>query len=530
MSTPRPVDDDDSRQESWATQRLQFSRLTSWGGDIFRLLWSLLYWNAKKGWYRGHGRARQCPCQDPSDSGRPGATRCVPAETFNRSSRFRHVCPLLKPTGDGWRCSVVATEVRPFWQRAALIYASGLLAIYLTAAAVALPVFHRIGYSGLAYKDVIWPGHWSRFAWVQAKYFRDEGLEALRSGDFSRAMLNLSTARQVAPDDYQTGLLLGQLWSAAGSYGYSDAAFEVLLRDFPDKVEASAINFHDQLLAAQRFDRLAELCLDRLMAGTALTEEWERSLFFAIRHGRLAVKFLKGHPKAVPQLPPRVAFLLQVYALLENGERDAAIARLTPRQIGSGSTVFMRTQIEILAQFGRPDEATVLLNHYTPALGGAFEVAALQYLITASRGESQFTRSDFLLMLRRPLTVAQVDRICALLIATGDRGSLRRLRTFFNQPALVGEGWAYTSLWVAALACGDPETVEFAAAGALSTRNLKLPVATKIEYLAKDPGNPAGVKSLLNTVPLMRETIFALAAESAERRLLVKPRKSSKEN
>ncbi|MBI3886860.1 MAG: hypothetical protein HY302_14200 [Opitutae bacterium] len=531
MSTPGPEnDDDDSRRESWATQRLHLSRLTSWGGDLFRLLWALLYWNARKSWYRWRGGRRQCPCHDPSDSGRPGETRCVPAMNFNRGSRFRHVCPLLQETGDGWRCSVAPAAVRPFWRRAALIYASLLLGLYLLACAAALPVFHRIGYSRLAYKDVVWPGHWSRFAWIQAKYFRDEGLAALRTGDFARAMLNLSTARQVAPDDYQTGLLLGQLWSATGSFGYSDAVYEILLRDFPAQAEATAISFHDQLLAAQRFDRLAALCLDRLTAGTELTEEWERSLFFAVRHGRLAGKFLKEHQPAVSRLPRRVGFLLQTYALIEQGDRAAAIARLTPLQIGMGSTLFFRTQIETLAGLGRPDEATILLNHYAPALGGGFEVAALQYLITASRGDSPLTQSDFLLLLRRPLTVPQADRICALLIATGDRASLRRLRSFFQQPSLANEGRAYTALWVAALVCGDADTAEFAAAGALRTLQLKLPAVAKIDFLTNAPGNPAGVKALLNTVPLLRDTIFALVAESAERRLRAKPPQSSEEN
>lgn len=419
---------------------------------------------------------------------------------------------------------MATSEVRPFWGRAVLFYLALLFVGYFSGATVALKVFHRVGYNRLTYGDVVWPGHWSRFAWIQAKYFREEGLRALRTGDFGVALLSLSTARHLAPDDYQTGLLLGQLWSAAGSYGYSDAVFELLQRDFPEKAESTAISFHDQLLVSQRFDRLADLCLQRLVAGSKQTEEWERSLFFAVDHGRLAAKFSAAHAAEVAGLPPRITFLLQTYALWQSGKLDAAIARLTPYKVGTGSTVFMRVQIEALARLGRPDEATTLLNHYAPALGGAFEYSALQYVITVSRGASHLVQSDFLLLLRRPLSLAEFDRICALLVASGDRESLPRLRRHFRNPVLAGSGLAYAEFWMAALVCGDQESVEFAAREVLRVEKHALPAGKKIDFLSEDPTNPVGVRTLLNTVPLMRETIFALVAESAERRWLAKPR------
>ena len=185
----------------------------------------------------------------------------------------------------------------------------------------------------------------------------------------------------------------------------------------------------------------------------------------------------------------------------------------------------MRLQIEALVRLGRADEATTLLNHYAPALGGAFEYSALQYVITASRGESHLLQSDFLLLLRRPLTLAEFDRICALLIASGDRQSLPRLRRHFQNPTLADAGRAYAAFWIASLVCGDQESVDFAARELQRTEKFTVPSAKKIDFLAEDPNNPIGVRTLLNTVPLMRETIFSLVAESAERRLLVKPRR-----
>jgi len=79
-----------------------------------------------------------CPCQTYSDSGHALDSRCDAIVDWTQPARFRRVCPLLTQTPQGWRCSVNAESVRPYWGRALLhasvaglfLYLAGTLALY----------------------------------------------------------------------------------------------------------------------------------------------------------------------------------------------------------------------------------------------------------------------------------------------------------------------------------------------------------------------------------------------------------------
>jgi hypothetical protein len=517
MSAPRPAEESPSRSDRMSWLRLQFSLRKNWLSDSGYLAWALVFWNVRKSWFVMRGRRGAGPCHDRSDSGRPGETHCVPAQGLHQPARFRRVCPLLKETKDGWRCSVAPVGVRPFWSRALLVYGITGAALYLSAAAIALQVFHRIGYQRLAYKDVVWPGHWNRFHLAQSSYFREQGVRAFQRGEYGPAMLSLSTAWQIDPGDYETGLLLAQLWAHRGGYGYSDTIFAQLFRDFPGQANRTALVYHDLLLGAQRFRTLAELCLARLAVETDRRPLYENSFYYALEQGRIAGKFAEEHAEQLTRLPPRVALLARVYVLWQQGNIAEARELLRPRRDTADGVIFLRLQVEALARLGATSEATQLLNHYARTLG-LFEQAALQYYITAQSGQLDFRLSDFRLMLRRPLNPREFDRACALLIRTGDQNSLRLLPEFLGFDPLKSSPESATALWTAALVLKEQDVARRAAARLAELRRTDLPAINSINFLTLNPADPRSVPYLINVVRLPRETIYALVAESARRR------------
>ena len=437
----------------------------------------------------------------------------MPAQGLHQPARFRRVCPLLQETKAGWRCSVAAARVRPFWSRALLFFGVTGAALYLLAAAVALQIFHRIGYQRLAYKDVVWPGHWNRFHQVQSSFFRDQGLQALQSGDNGPAMLSLSTAWQIDPGDYELGLLLAQLWAFRGGYGYSDTIFSQLLSDFPDQATRTALDYHDMLLGAQRFQALAELCLTRLAVETGRRPIYENSLFYALEQGRLAAKFTEEHATQLNRLPPRIALLTRAYALGQQGRVAEARELLKPRRAAADGVIFLRLQIEALARLGAGAEATQLLNHYAKTFG-PFEQSALQYYVTALNDHGDLARSDFRVMLRRPLSPREFDRACALLIRTGDRDSLRLLPGLLWLDTLQSNPEAAAALWVAGLTLGEKSVTARAAGKLAELHRTEIPAIEAINFLSVNPADNRSVPYLVKIIRLPRETIYALVAEA----------------
>ena len=506
----------DGRIADDSYSRSILNRLYTWCGDSLRVLRAAAVWNARKAAYRRHGGV--CPCHDPRDLVSQDDKRCLPAMELRRPTRFRHVCPLLKQAAGEWRCSVDASEVRPFWFRAVATYALCGVVLYLGGVSVAVQLLRRNGFPGLEYKEVVWPGHWRRIAWVEFSSAREEGMQAMRVGEYWRAQWYFKVASGLFRDDYQTNLMLAQLASIEGQDGASDTAFANLLRKYPEQAETTARTYREQLLARQRFDLLADLSGQRLSAGPEQSEGWESSLRFAVQHGRLAEKYIAAHPVEIIRLAPRVAVSLQVCALWQAGQVEAAATVLGAYRADGGDTQFMRWQIETLGQLGHPDEAAGLLNQYAGSFGDAFEHAALQYAINASRGRGQLLQSDAMLLLHVAISTAQVDRLCALFLRAGDRDGLRRLRAVFGTPAFANDARAHLALWVAALVAEDRDTLDLAARGVTRLTGRVLPRIQKFDFASTAAGDPAAPRSLLAPGTLLEETALALVAESIARR------------
>lgn len=485
-----------------------------WLSDLLRLPLSALHWNTVKTWYVLRGRRRHCPCHDLSDSGEPGRTRCVAVLHWHSPARFRRVCPLLVQTDHGWCCRAAPAQVRPFWGR--LLGAAAMLGlvVYVLGCFAVLGLLHRTGYDQLRYTDVIWPGNWGRFKVVQAQYYRAMGDAALRQRDYRQAQMAYATAMETAPD-YPSGLALAILSSYAGNYAYSDSLFIRLRHEFPEEHERTAIAFHDQLLGSLRLRRLADLCLTGLNHPDRAKLPWVRLLVFVATEGRFASDIVRDRSGAVEQMPRGAQQLLHAHALAERGQKAEAVAALAGIHPADG-TWFYVAAIQAMARLGALDAAQMRLYAHGHEIA-EFDRVYLQYLITWQRGDRELAHGDFRALLpfaREPLLL---DRICGLLIATKDAAALRQLWAEVQRHPV--EMRSRLALLTAARVGGAVDLARTIAAqlGWSATELEK--VTTPLNFLANRPDDPTGLRFLLATAELPRETILALVAESVRQRL-----------
>lgn len=486
--------------------------------DGLRGLWALIYWNLRKTWHVVRGRKGATPCQHWHDVEDGVPPRCEAVWHWDSPGRFHHVCPALVRTADGWRCSAAPAQVRPFWGRMVAVYAVLMAGLYLGATGGLWLLWRTVGYREVSFVDVAWPGRWSQVKPAQAEHFRNQGKVALLSGDFPAALLAFSTAEQFDPGGYEDRLLLARLWAQAGNQTFANQVFRGLLEDFPDRTAEAAEAWHDQLLALGNLGELANLCVQRLVeAGEGAREGvWEFSLEFALDHGRLAEAVTQGRPNDLAKLPARVRGLIEVLVHWQHGDREAAVRLLTAMRFRRDEPLSVRRQVEWLARLGRAGEAGVVLNRHA-ALLGQFEVAALRYHIDVVSGDRDAARADFIGLLRGPLTAAQADRLCGLVIMARDGASLRRAPGFFALEPLVADVRAQAAFWVAALVCetgsleaGARARYEKASGGAL------LPDVTEMDFRKQNPADRGSPSFIASYVPLPRETIYAMIAAGVE--------------
>ena len=487
----------------------RLARLRLWERDGVRLLLDLVRWNWAKARWVGRGRPEPCPCHDPSDSGQAGWTRCLPAEDWNDPHRFQRVCPLLRKTEAGWCCSVGTAGVRPFWGRALMIWALVGLLVYLGGTVGAWGAFRVAGYRTVQWADVASPWSWRKFRLVQSARFRADGYEAIRRGDFNRALLALAIAQRFREGDYLTARTLTKLWSRTDADPDRDAIIDRALGEFPPLPEDTAMALHDMLLAAGRYRVLVDLCLERLAAESRFRSWWERSLYFAAEQGRQAGYLGTQRATRVQGLSAEAQRLLTALACEQEGKREHALGRLEVRFPPAASPVAMRQQIEWLTRWGKPDEAAILVQHYLPAIG-SFEAAALTFWISWSKGDRATAEADLLSLLRAPLQPAQADRLAALVIESGEGRALRRLPEYKDTADLKNDTLARAALWVAGLSSGEIEWARQQARLAREQLGTEWPDIPRIDFGERGPGQVTSLGYVLGVVALPRETVYAL--------------------
>ena len=299
--------------------------MVGWFTDGFRTAWGLLYWNVRKTLFRWRKPAFS-PCQNPSDSGRGGETRCDACFGWRDPKRFRRVCPLLQPSLDGtWLCSVDTAEVRPFWLRAFAWYGGVSLATYLTLVLVGFGVLRGIGYP-VRLESIAWPPAWSEIQQARSKYFQQRAEEAYARQEINEALLSLRLAYDYDPGNYDAGLMLARLWQTSRP-DLANRMYSRLLQEHPTHRSTTAQLWLRALLPRADYAAIEELAAAALHFDGEHAGAWLHALLFATE--RSGNRSLLDRLRTEAQtLPSGVAHVLETEAQLAGTDHKAGLRRL----------------------------------------------------------------------------------------------------------------------------------------------------------------------------------------------------------
>lgn len=433
-----------------------------WLSDLFRLVWGLVYWNARKSAYRLRKAQGRCPCQHPSDSGRAYETGCAAMIHWNQPKRFQRLCPLLQQTPAGpWRCSVNRTEVRPFWGRALGFYGGAFLTVYLTATLGAFLAFSSIGYK-VTYAGVVWPPAWSKFHGIRINYFQDQYRTAVASGHLDQALASLSTIYNLEPQNYGAGRQLAQLRQVTYP-GLSDGIYARLINDHPAQAEITAQAWFRALLTRGNFNGVENLAATRIAAEPQRVAAWFNAFLFANRRTG-DTKLLAALIKQT-ELPSWTTRLLTLTADLRTASHEDARRLLVAAadEAGDAYSFFQVCRELITRGFAR--EALTVMDRRAGLLGTRDSVS-LRLDALATIGWDTTRRSEVESLLVANPTPVVVELLSAHLIRFPN-DSLRNLlfaRLEQNPLPAAGDNYsAFLSLFFAAGAGRDKVQLDWSA-------------------------------------------------------------------
>lgn len=383
--------------------------------DLFRLAWGLLYWNTRKSWFQLRRGRSPCPCQSPSDSGRAYETACDASLSWHDAARFRRVCPLLVSTPQGFRCSVNAQDVRPFWGRAFRFYGGTLAAVYLCGALAIFVFLRTVGYP-ISIVHLVWPGSWHRVTEVRGWFFMERANRAFHAGRHAEGMLYLTNAYEFDPGNYTIGFTLAQRLQL-GQPSRADEIYRRLLVSHPAESRATKQAWFRSLLARGDFAVIEPLAASEVLNDPEHAGVWMRALVFATRHtGNLdPLHHLVDSPSPAAQ-PWRS--LLQVELMLRGGDRQRArVALNQPWHDVPAFSLFY--QIRELTALGEGFAATDLLGQYSDRLDSTARTTLLLETY-AALGATQSRQRLVASLLAPPLNPATLRLLSAHLIRRPD--------------------------------------------------------------------------------------------------------------
>lgn len=485
-------------------------RWSNFLGDAMRLPLALVALNGRKTIYRLRRDAATCPCQSLSDSGRAMETHCEAVIHWHSAKRFRWVCPLLKQGPDGWRCSVDARDVRPFWGRAAAIFAAAVLALVLGAGTAGFVGLRLVGNAEVAWQDVLWPGRWHRINALRARSFCTQAVEAMARRDFVRARLALQTAVTLDPQNYDAALLLAMVQGYSTLPGVADEAFFQLMMRYPQQAIRSAVTYHDLLLGLGRPAQLAPFALWMAQRDPTNRAFWVRAMLVGLRVGGGAAEFGKRNGGELATLDLPAQSLLSVEILCQTDREFSARALLQKPLDPFQSPVYGLLQIEQLLRLADARGAANIRNFLRTAFD-PFRSEALHYWVEQVAGNREAARSIFARIVQPGLTSDQVDWLTAMLVRAPDRSAYELLDQAVraNQSAYPGLTLG-AAMWVAAVQCGDRPAANYWADFVRTTASINLPISGEIEFGSLGLDRERSVPWLLSQLPLPRETAYAL--------------------
>ena len=487
--------------------------MIAWIGDFFRFWWALFYWNSRKSWFRLGGAHRDdCPCQNFSDSGIAYQSRCDAVIPWHQPARFRRVCPLLTETPEGWRCSVEAERVRPFWGRALLYAAGALLALYLAGTAVAYATLRAAKYD-LSYLVVAWPPRWKELRGAQEKLYVTRAQTALARGNYQEAILSLEMVCQLNPRNYSAGLALAGLTQMAAQPHISEHIYERLMHDVPEQRTQTAQIWYRTLLARANYQKIIPLAAAMLGEDPEQRSAWLHALLFAARQSRDG-ESLRSVLQQNPHLPEWCTEIINLeQALLEN-RFDSALPGLTRVHRQPPSAYLPYYQVERLLLHGHADQAATLLLAYGNRLP-ADEAAFLRLQIYRAKGWTARIDAEYDLLLQYPMTPRLAAKFCAYLITHPASGPLARyVDKFIQEGPTIAAGTIplYQATYLAAALAGDTARADLLRAALTKFTSADARVLNGLVELLKTGRPDPRILRILPLVPLPIEVIYAIQA------------------
>lgn len=477
-------------------------------GDLARLYFGLIYWNVRKTLFVFRGRGRN-PCQNDGDGHAPGTIRCDACVQWSKAGRFHRVCPLLIRRDNEWRCAAGRDAVRPFWGRAFAWYGAAAAGLHLSLTLLVLVLLRSTNAPGIAWVDVAWPGRWEQIPKQRARAFVQQSMEAFVRGRPEEALVALSSARGLDTRDYDTRLLQAQFAMYQFNVLHADEEFAILLRDYPAQRDRTAVAYHDTLLAMFRAEPLARHCLAMTALDPARTALWVRSLLQALQLAPIAGKFVAEQESAVAALPAHARLLVTAEVAWQSNDRARALAILARPHDGPLNPFYMEEQVARLARLGEHDAASILLYRYGPALG-EFEALLARLDLDYVSGDAESVRIDSRTLLALATRPVQIERIIALLVTHADPALYRLLHADLGRRPELAANVSGAAMWVAGLACGVFDEAQTWKVAGRQQFGDGYPAIFSVDFSTRQIDVPGGVPSLVNTLTLPRDVIFAL--------------------
>jgi len=485
--------------------------VTGWIADYFRFWWALFYWNARKSWFRLHGGHRDsCPCQNFSDSGHALDSRCEAVVQWRNPTRFKRICPLLTETKDGWRCSVDAERVRPFWGRAAGYAGAALLSLYLLGS-VAVFAALRTAHYPVSYWMVVWPPRWAELRGSQEKLLSTRAQQALAHGDFMAAILSLQRVCELNPRNYSAGITLANLVQIAGQPSVADHIYQRLMQDVPEQRTTTAQAWVRPLLAQGDYTQLKPLALSMLSEDSGRREAWLHALLFAARQTRDR-EVLRPLLKNEHGLPDWCIEIIGLEQLLLENRVDQAIPRLSWVQIRPGSSYLPYYQVDRLLRLGRPALAGQVLLSYGSRLP-ADEATFLRLRVFQAQKWTSLLEPEYESLLNLPLSPRLVAQFCASLVEDPAPDLLPRYLDRFlrSGPAMSNETLPlYQATYLAAVLGGEIARAEKIAGIISKVAGAESKALRGVGEVLKSPSRNELLARILPLLPLPVEVTYAI--------------------
>lgn len=489
--------------------------MLGWLADVFRLGWGLLYWNCRKSWFQLRRGRSACPCQSPSDSGRPYETHCDACVSWDRPARFQRVCPLLVDTPDGLRCSVPTSAVRPFWGIAARWYGGTALTVYAVAVLSVFGFLRTIGYP-VSILHVGLPPLWHKVGQARGWFFLERSNQAFAAGRTSEGLLYLANSYEFDPTNFGAGLALAKRNQAAQP-GRSDQVFEQLLREHPDKRAATAQEWLRALLPRGDFRKIATLAQAEVLAGGAHSSVWMRALLFATLQlgddAPLRDLLARPTPAAAVWHP-----LLATELLLRKSQGTTARAALDRAWPWHGPPLTTVSQFTVLYRanaliaLGQPMVALDLLGQYRARLVND-DYVSLRLAALSAAGASASLQREFEGILEQRITPPLVTTLCAHLIRYPNPANFDRLYTKVERGSLplnTDTASAWFSLLCTAGALNDKARLSALGAQLKQASPTPFTSLAVVEAFFRGDTTERRITAFLPILPLPNEVIYAL--------------------